>query len=154
MIDKTGKFRKGTNFSDLKDYLSSYWINSNGPLSKIIQAECSCGNRYFILLFEQNEGIAKRTCVSCGKENFICDSGKYWEDAVKNSKPKKLKCKECKKEEFELAVGFEYRKGSLFSKGDIRWIVVGARCRNCGILGSPVDWKVDYGPTKHLEKQA
>jgi hypothetical protein len=36
----------------------------------------------------------------------------------------------------------------------VKWITVGTRCAACGVLGSPVDWKIDYGPTDHLLRQA
>ena len=101
-----------------------------------------------IKFFESNEGIAKRVCIKCKKEHFICDSGKYWDDALKKSKPIELKCIECNNKSHEVGVGFEYLKN-----GDIKWVTIGARCDKCGLLSSPVDWKIDYSPTKYLEKQ-
>jgi hypothetical protein len=50
---------------------------------------------------------------------------------------------------YELGVAF-----SLFEDGEVRWITVGVRCARCGILASPVDWKIDYGPSRHLLSQA
>jgi len=154
MINSKGKWWKGENFEDLKKYLSDlYKQDAGNKLRKILQSKCSCGSSLFVLIFEKNEGIAKRICVECKQEHFICDSGKYWEDALKESKPIEMKCPECKNKPHELAVGFEYRKEGLFKKGDIKWIIIGARCYHCGLLSSPVDWKIDYSPTNHLEKQ-
>jgi len=149
MINKSGKWWKGENFKDIKEYLMNLYEQDTGkPLRKILQSKCSCGGLLFSLIFESNEGIAKRVCIKCKKEHFICDSGKYWDDALKKSKPIELKCIECNNKSHEVGVGFEYLKN-----GDIKWVTIGARCDKCGLLSSPVDWKIDYSPTKYLEKQ-
>ena len=49
---------------------------------------------------------------------------------------------------FELVVGFSHR-----DDGTVKWITVGLRCVDCGILDSPVDWKIDYSPASHLYDQ-
>lgn len=49
---------------------------------------------------------------------------------------------------FELAVAFSHR-----DDGTVKWITVGRRCVDCGILGAAVDWKIDYFPTAHLYDQ-
>lgn len=153
MIDKNGKWWKGENFNDLVEYTKLlYKQDVKRELGKILQPKCSCGNTFFTILYEPDEGVAKRVCSKCKKEMFICDSGDHWDEAVKHSKAKKLKCVECRGMEHEIAVGFDYiTEGN--SRGEIRWIVVGTRCNKCGLLSSCVDWKIDYEPSKQLEKQ-
>lgn len=138
-IDKSGKWWKGQNADDLVDYVRL--LTQQGyPATKFAIAKCACGTDCFRLYADQNEGCAKRQCTSCGKEVFICDS----EDASEEASLQKVGCK-CQKDVFDLAVGF-----SLRDTGEIKWITVGARCISCGVLGSYVDWKIDYAPTDHL----
>ena len=81
-----------------------------------------------------------RVCRRCGTEAFIADS----EDTWANSAPRWCKCP-CGSDDFDVAVEFSLREG-----GDVRWVTVGNRCAECGILGSLADWHVDYGPSDHL----
>jgi len=138
-IDTSGKWWKGQNADDLVEYVRL--LTEQGyPATKFAIAKCACGTDRFRLYADQDEGYAKRQCTSCGKDAFICDS----EEASEEASLKKVRCK-CKKDVFELAVGF-----SLRDTGEIKWITVGARCVSCGMLGSYVDWKINYAPTDHL----
>ncbi len=92
------------------------------------------------------EGGARRTCVACGGQEFIADSADYWLDDPKADYY--CACR-CGKEEFAAAVGF-----SLREDGDVRWIFVGLRCLECGLLGVYEDWKISYGPSAYLLDQA
>ena len=35
--------------------------------------------------------------------------------------------------------------------GSVKWVYIGSRCANCGVLGSFLDWKIDYEPTDETE---
>ncbi len=94
---------------------------------------------------DQTQGCARRKCVSCGEEHFICDSGEYWDDAA----PEEFACPRCAGEAFEVAVGFSFRQDE-----EVRWVTVGGRCPNCGVLGVYADWKIDYSPSRELLTQA
>jgi hypothetical protein len=138
-IDTSGKWWRGQNSEDLIEYIRL--LTEEGyPASKFVVAQCVCGSGQFRLFADQDEGCAKRVCVSCGEEKFICDSEDNWTE----TNPKKLKCT-CKKDVFEIAVGFSHR-----DTGEVKWITVGERCLSCGMLGSYVDWGIDYAPTDHL----
>jgi hypothetical protein len=138
-IDKSGTWWKGQNADDLVEYVRL--LTQQGySATKFAIAKCACGTDRFRLYADQDEGCAKRQCTSCGKGAFICDS----DDVSEEASLKKVRCK-CKKDVFDLAVGF-----SLRDTGEIKWITVGARCVSCGMLGSYVDWKIDYAPTDHL----
>ncbi|MDP9371333.1 MAG: hypothetical protein M3Q65_02525 [Chloroflexota bacterium] len=138
-IDTSGKWWKGEDFSDLVEYIRL--LTAEGyPADRVVQSVCTCGDTAFRLLVDQEEGCAQRTCATCGEVAFICDSAEYWEDA----KPKKVHCPR-KHDVGEVAVGF-----SLREDGEVKWVTIGRRCITCGILGSPVDWKINYGPSGHL----
>jgi hypothetical protein len=139
MIDTSGKWWKGENFDDVAEYLRL--LTADGyPAKRVLEPTCTCGGHAFRLHRDPNEGVARRTCVSCGAKAFIGDSGELWAEA----RPRLVKCP-CGGAEFQLGVGFALR-----DNGDVRWITVGERCLACGILGAAIDWKVDYSPTDHL----
>lgn len=138
-IDKSGKWWKGANFSDLAEYIRLLAADSY-PAEKVVQSVCVCGNTTFRLLIDADEGYAQLVCEKCGEATFIGDSDEIWEEA----EPKKIRCP-CKNAIFEIGVGF-----SLREDGEISWITVGERCTKCGMLGSAVDWNIDYGPSTHL----
>jgi hypothetical protein len=105
------------------------------PVGPVLQSVCACGGATFRLDGDREEGCARRTCLACGRSAFLGDSGEFWADA----RPARCICPECAGEAHEVGVGF-----SLRADGDVRWLTVGQRCVRCGVLGSFVDWKIDY----------
>lgn len=140
-IHKTGKWWAGSSPDDIKDYLEAY--SANGYQSEqFCLARCTCGSFEFRLEADDDEGVAKRTCIECGKEHFICDSAEYWEDA----KPQLWKCVECESEAANVGVGF-----SLYEDREaVRWLYIGERCSTCGVLGCFAGWKIGYAPSLQL----
>lgn len=139
MIDTSGKWWKGESFDDLVEYLGI--LTRDGyPVERVLEPTCICAGRIFRLHRDADEGVARRTCATCGAKAFIGDSAEFWSDA----RPRLVRCP-CGGTESQLAVGFALR-----ADGNVRWVTVGRRCVACGILGAPVDWKVDYAPTDHL----
>jgi hypothetical protein len=139
VIDRSGRWWTGTGPEDLDEYLRS--LTADGyPAERFEQARCVCGGTRFLLDVDADEGCARRTCTGCGAEHFLCDSGDFAEDADL----RRGRCP-CGEAECEVVAGFSHR-----GDGGIRWITVGRRCAVCGVLGSPVDWKIDYAPAEHL----
>ena len=134
---------KGISFADLSEYLIAL-THEGYPAERIVQSVCTCGGKTFRLHADPNEGCARRKCSSCDEEKLIADSHDYWDEA----EPEPCICL-CGESTLELGVAFSLRKD-----GEVRWITVGQRCTSCGILGSPVDWKIDYSPTDHLIENA
>ena len=135
-INKRGKWWKGTEFADLREYLRE--LEPGGyPVDEVRQSVCSCGGKRFRILVDTDDELAKRICVDCGKELFIADSGDYWAEAD----PKPIRCS-CRQDVFEIGVGLAFGGGDW-----VRWMSVGLRCAECGILSSPLDWKADYEKT-------
>lgn len=48
------------------------------------------------------KAVAKRTCVRCNSEHFICDSDEFWTDA----EPEELVCIQCGCKQANVGVGF------------------------------------------------
>ncbi|MFY9660890.1 MAG: hypothetical protein WAJ97_09730 [Terriglobales bacterium] len=143
-IDKSGKWWIGTSVDDLREYLEAYSAD-NYCIHEFRPAKCKCGGETFELLADDDEGCAKRTCTSCAIGKFICDSEEYWSDAT----PEQWKCIECGSTSANIGVGF-----SLYEDGEVRWLYVGERCANCGILGCLAGWKIAYSPSKQLLERA
>jgi hypothetical protein len=143
-IDKSGKWWIGTSVDDLREYLEAYSAD-NYCIHEFRTAKCKCGGETFELLADDDEGCAKRTCTSCAIGKFICDSEEYWSDAT----PEQWKCIECGSTSANIGVGF-----SLYEDGEVRWLYVGERCANCGILGCLAGWKIAYSPSKQLLERA
>jgi hypothetical protein len=139
-IDKSGKWWVGSSAGDLAEYLRAYSADGY-EATEFRLAKCSCGHDVFRLSADDDEGCAKRTCASCGREEFICDSNEYWPEAS----PEEWKCIGCGSTAANVGVGF-----SLYDDGEIRWLYVGERCITCGILGCLAGWKVGYSPSRQL----
>ena len=144
MIDKSGKWWKGTAASDLEVYLADY-TEDGYVASRFTRAKCSCGGETFIVDADDTEGAASRTCVACEQTSFIADSAEYWSEA----EPDRCACP-CGAEEMNVCLGFAMRDDG----NDVRWIYLGLRCTKCGVLGCYADWKVSYSPSLHLLEQA
>lgn len=111
------------------------------PVDRVIPAVCECGNETFLLVFNDEVGVAARVCTECQAEVGIADSDEHFDDV---SVVEQAECT-CGNDDFSVAVGF-----SLNARGDVRWVSVGLRCSRDGLAGVYVDWKVDYEPTDHL----
>lgn len=142
-IDKSGKWWVGSSPEDVREYLEAYSADGY-KVTEFRNTKCSCGSSEFRLAADDDEGCAQRTCVSCGKTQFICDSEEYWAGAT----PEEWKCVECNSTSANVGVGF-----SLYEDGEIRWLYIGERCAGCGVLGCFAGWKVAYSPSKHLLDQ-
>ena len=139
-IDTSGEYWVGTEATDIAELL--YAVTSeNYRADRIAVVRCACGGDRFTLEADTDEGCAQRMCVGCKSKHLICDSGDHWDEVD----PGVIECPACAGDVFEMAVAFSHR-----DDGDVRWITIGARCVGCGVLGAPVDWKIDYGPTGHL----
>lgn len=143
-VDKSGKWWVGAEAEDIREFLEAY-ASEGYEVDEFRLAVCVCGSREFVLKADDDEGVARRTCVECDRHHFLCDSEEYWEDA----EPKTLECVECKSVSANVGVGF-----SLYEDDhEIRWLYVGCRCAQCGVLGCFAGWKIAYAPSRHLMDQ-
>lgn len=139
-IDKSGLWWVGTDAADLREHLAAY-LEASDPLHEFRSSICPCGSDVFQLHLDDTEGAARRTCAHCRRQHFIGDSKEYWSEAS----PEQWRCTQCGSEQANVGVGYE-----LNDEGDVRWMYVCLRCVACGVLCSPVDWEVNYGPSRHL----
>jgi len=141
-IDKTGKWWVGDRPEDVDEYLREYTSDSY-PIKEFRLAKCPCGSVEFGLQADRDEGVARRSCSACKKAHFICDSEEFWDDAG----PKTWTCVECGSKRANVGVGF-----SMYDDDPtgVRWVYVGERCAQCGVLGCFADWKVALSNALHL----
>lgn len=141
-IDKAGKWWTGTSSADLREYLTEFKAGGYEVIDVLEVPDCSaCGNSVgYRVRIDDEEGYADRVCASCGHSHLMLDSADFVEDAA----PEDAACP-CGAEVFDVAVGFSTR-----DDGSIRWVSIGLRCRDDGVLGCYADWKIDYAPTEHL----
>ena len=139
-IDTSGRWWRGESATDLAEYLR---LAAPGGyrVDRVLAAVCAdCAGATFKLRADRDEGGVERTCAGCAKRVLMLDTVDHWDDMD----PALIKCP-CRSDLFEVSVSF-----SLRADDEIRWVSVGQRCVKDGILGYCADWKIDYGPTRHL----
>jgi hypothetical protein len=140
-IDRTGTWWRGSGPEDLDEYLAVFSADGH-RVETVRRSRCSsCGGTEFRLLIDDEEGCAERTCAACGTSTMMLDSAEHADDAELDT----ATCP-CGGEVFDAAVGFAHYADT----GDVRWVYVGLRCVEDGVLGVYADWKIDYAPTSHL----
>ena len=123
MIDKSRHYWYVDSPDDIDEYLREY---SECPSIEVKPVICNnCGNDALHLRVDQNE-----------------DAIQEIEDIAAQVR----KCHDCKTKEYNIRVGFIRREN-----GSVKWVYIGNRCTNCGLLGSYLDWKISYEPTDKME---
>ncbi|MCP4375338.1 MAG: hypothetical protein GY794_04075 [bacterium] len=127
--------------SNICEVLLDYSKNVTYLAEHFADAKCSCGGTQFRLMIDDNEGVATRSCTSCGKEHPIGDSAEYLEDA----ELEECECT-CGNNSFEITVGVSLYQDSE----DVKWLYIGCRCPKCQLTGCYADWKNEYENYKEL----
>jgi hypothetical protein len=143
-INTSGKWWVGTSPDDIKGFVEAY-ATIGYEVHEFRLARCECESLAFQLDADDAGGVAKRTCIKCSREHFICDS----EEFAKDADYEHWRCVECGSEATNIGVSF-----SLYDDDkEIRWLYVGCRCAKCGVLGCFAGWKVTYAPSRQLFDQ-
>lgn len=143
-IDKSRDWWTSPDAADIEPFLRDLAKEEGTmPINAFRLARCACGSIEFRLTGDDEEGCALRSCVACKARHFICDSEDYWSEAS----PEPLVCHGCGANAFNVGAGFSF---SSRAATDLGWITVGQRCVRCGVLGSFVDWKINYSPSLQL----
>ncbi|MGI5501010.1 hypothetical protein [Lentzea sp. CA-135723] len=113
-------------------------------VTHVVESVCGgCGGKKFRVQMTADQCM-RRTCLACGKAEFIADSAEHWDE----DDAEECECT-CGGEEFAAALGSSCRPD-----GEVRWVSVGLECLGCGLAGVYEDWKIDYLPSRHLITQA
>ena len=147
-VTKRGGAWFGTERGDIEQYLRAFAAGGYA-VQHVVHSTCrSCGRTAgFKVLVDDDEGAAVRRCAACDTDHVMLDSADYLDEAelVQAACP-------CRHEQFDVAVGFSMREGD--EADEVRWVYVGLRCQNDGLLGVYADWKIDYSPSEHLLRSA
>jgi hypothetical protein len=118
-------------------YVQEFGGGAGEEVTHIVQLQCdACQSTTFWMQCSEEEGVAKRTCTGCQITEFIGDSEEHWEAADTGD----ATCP-CKKKVFRLALGY-----CADESDDVTWMIVGAQCIACEIVGVYADWSVNFEP--------
>lgn len=135
-----GEHRYGDTQADIRTELGDYALMNDCPIERFADV-CRCGGRAFRLKVDDTEGVAVRSCGSCGNDHPIGDSADYVEEASLES----CECP-CGLDLFEVTAGVSLFEGT----DDVRWIYLGCRCTGCGLAACYADWKCESGDYRGL----
>lgn len=140
-VDRTGTWWKGSDAHDIDEYLAAFSADGY-PVETVRHSLCSaCGGGEFRVRVDDDEGCVERTCNACGASTTMLDSAEYADDAELEP----AACP-CGAGVFNVAVGF----ATYADSDDVRWVYVGLRCIQDGLLGVYANWKIDYSPSRQL----
>ena len=141
-IDTTGKWWVGGEPEDLGEYLQAY-SDDHYKTTEFRLSQCGCGSIEFHLEADDDEGVARRTCLKCGAIHYICESEQFSSEASL----RRWRCIECGSERANVGVGY-----ALYADDPtaVKWLYVGERCTGCGALGCFTGWKVAEGDALRL----
>ena len=143
-LRRKGKYFFGEAQADIREELLRYGRLNGYVPDGYADARCLCGASQFGLMLDEDEGVAVRTCVACGREHVMADGAEYLEDA----EPQECACP-CGAGAFELTVAV-----SRYPDSDaVRWLYVGARCVTCGLTATYGDWKNEFEDAPQLLRQ-
>lgn len=139
-IDTTGQSWRGEGFNDLAEYLREFEAGGHS-VDRVNELACpGCGGKALRVDADETAGCARIRCLACDTEAYIADSAEYADEG----NLAECSCS-CGGETFNVCLGFALRED-----GEVRWISLGLRCVQDGLLGVYADWKIDYSPTGHL----
>ena len=138
----TQKHWYGDAAEDINEYLICEFPEAGAMDIKPVICR-SCGSDRLELKVDFDEDAIQVICPVCGQKKILLDCEEVWEDA----EPHTRKCPKCKCKTYNVRVGFARREN-----GSVRWVYIGNRCTDCGLLGSYLNWKINYEPTDEMEQ--
>ncbi len=128
--------RTGENIDDLQQWLREL---ANCPqVNKTVVASCRNDRHvddpatWFYVEADPRNAIARRRCLSCGDAHHVLDSADHW------TAPRMWGCQSCGQSIAEVAAGVHLEGDN----DDVTWVVLGARCVDCGTLSGLTDFSI------------
>ena len=145
LVERAGQ-TYAENIEDMVAFVREFGSATGDPAQDVRFSRCaSCALATFWMECSEEDGVAMRTCSHCQTAAFIGDSAELWDAADTGD----AVCP-CGAKVFELAIGFCVGEEP---ESDVEWIVVGARCTVCHLVGVYADWGIDYVPSASLKQQ-
>ncbi len=139
-LEKRGAYWHGDSHEDLRSELTRYSERSVYSIDNFVDVRCECGNDSFHLLTDEDAGVAIRQCTECGYQHMMGDSGDFADEA----EVEQHVCV-CEADIFQITAGVHrYRNQDATPSTDVRWLYIGCRCIQCGLVGCYADWKNEF----------
>jgi hypothetical protein len=137
VLRAAGQATRAEDVDDLRDWLSSL---PGGPaLSSTVVLACGQHGddrpTWMYVEADAAAGVARRRCLSCGFAVSILDSVTRW------TYPPMWSCQGCGHCIAELVAGISAPDGDT-----VEWVVLGARCVECGQVQGLTDFVLDAQP--------
>jgi hypothetical protein len=91
---------------------------------------------------DAREGVARRRCLQCAQSVPLLDSADRW------THPPMWACGTCSQSIAEVAVGLSVREDEK-----VTWVVLGARCADCGRIDGLTDFVLAPTPLTQVLEQ-
>lgn len=127
----------GEDAEDLRAFLAGL----NGAPEVHETVVLACGNHdeqrptWTYVAADATHGVARRRCLQCARSVDLLDSEQRW------THPQTWSCGSCHQSIAEVAVGLSVPDGE-----HVEWVVVGARCVECGRVDGLTDLVVPGTP--------
>jgi hypothetical protein len=137
VLKKVAGARTGEDAEDLRAWLSK--LEGSPEVHETVVLGCAQHGddrpTWTYVEADATAGVARRRCLACATAVPLLDSGERW------THPPMWACKGCGQSIVEVAVGLSLPDGE-----NVDWVVVGARCVECGRLAGLTDLVVDHEP--------
>ena len=134
----------GEDVEDLRSFLSNLPGSPEVHETVVLGCDNHEDERPTWMYVEANarEGVARRRCLQCAQSSPLLDSADRW------THPPMWACGTCGQSIAEVAVGL-----SVADEERVTWVVVGARCADCGRIDGLTDFVLAGTPlTEVLER--
>ena len=134
----------GEDVEDLRDWLRR--LDGAPDVHEVVTLHCSGHGdeapTWSYVEADAAAGLARRRCLACAQTAHLLDSEPHW------SHPPMWACPGCRQSIAELAVGLNLPDGE-----HVEWVVLAARCVDCGRLAGLTDVVVDRQPLAEVLAQ-
>lgn len=135
--------RRGEDSADLESWLTQ--LKDCPAISQTVVMSCPNAKhadepgRWFYVEADARESVARRRCLSCGDTVHVLDSADHWNFVHMWS------CPGCSASIAEIGVGLHADDGD-----EISWVVLAARCVECGTIDGLTDFSIDPMPAAEV----
>ena len=141
VLRMVGGVRTGENTEDLRTFLTR--LDRSPVVHETFVLACSNhGDERPTWTYAEADpvvGAARRRCLQCATNVWVLDSEERW------NFPHMWSCASCGQSIAELAAGLSMPDGS-----HVDWVVLGARCVDCGRIDGLTDFVLPSTPLGHV----
>jgi hypothetical protein len=137
VLRQVGGVRTGEDTEDLRAFLSH--LEGSPAVHETVLLACDHHGderpSWCYVEADAAEGVARRRCLQCATNTWVLDSEERW------NFPHMWSCRSCGQSIAEVAAGMSLPDGD-----HVEWLVLGARCVECGRIDGLTDLVVPGTP--------